>query len=202
MSENKHLLGTIKITQIQPSGLIVETPSGEIYDPSRLLQVERLFLTHQGIEVKSPNGELILDIHHTNHPQTHGKGYNAISVGFSAHYRQMRADFGDHMVDGIAGENIIIQSEELVWLADLGDQVLVEGPSGRRQVLLDVKKIAAPCEEFSHFAANSQGKRLPAGELKETLKLLGDGRRGFLLALNPDQEAIFVQPGDFVFALR
>jgi hypothetical protein len=68
-------------------------------------------------------------------------------------------------------------------------------------VVLDVIKFAAPCEEFSHYAANSQGDRLPAEELKATLQFLEDGRRGFLMKLNVNQEPALVKPGYLVLAV-
>ena len=49
--------------------------------------------------------------------------------------------------------------------------------------MLDVVKTAAPCDEFCHFATNSQDKRLDKQALKETLQFLEHGRRGFLLTL-------------------
>jgi hypothetical protein len=59
----------------------------------------------------------------------------------------------------------------------------------------------APCEEFSHFAANSQDERLSADKLKETLQFLGNGRRGFYLSLSEGQDMVTVQPGDKVYAV-
>ena len=201
MSEILRRIGQVIITQVQPSGLIIKTPSGYIYDPSWRVEVPQLFLTQQGIEAETPQGERIIDIHHAAHTDTHNEGDNAISIGFTSHYAQMRARFGEHMQDGTAGENIIIASEEQVWLDDLGQQIIIQDPNRERQVVLDVIQFAAPCEEFSHYAANSQGERLPAEELKATLQFLGDGRRGFLLNLNVNQEPALVKPGDLVFAV-
>jgi hypothetical protein len=122
-----------------------------------------------------------------------------VSIGFTSHYEAMRARFGEHMVDGIAGENIIIEYGEEVWPEDLGQHIVIENTGTGLRALLDVVSFAAPCDEFSHFAARSQNERLPAGELKSTLQFLNNGRRGFLLVLSGDQEAATVQPGDRVF---
>ena len=62
-------------------------------------------------------------------------------------------------------------------------------------------KFAAPCDEFSRFAAQSQHERLPAEKLKATLQFLGNGRRGFLLALSEGQDSGIVHPGDRVFVV-
>jgi hypothetical protein len=158
-------IGHIKITQVKPAGLIIETPAGYIYDPSRRVEVPQLLLTHQGMEAENPQGERILDIHHAAHSDTHNEGDNVISIDFTYHYAQMRARFGEHMQDGIVGENIIMASAEQFWLDDLGQQIIIQDPNGEQQVVLDVIKFAAPCKEFSRYAANSQGERLPAEEL-------------------------------------
>jgi hypothetical protein len=106
------------------------------------------------------------------------------------------------MVDGIAGENIIIEYDQEVWTEDLGQQLAIENKKTGQMTLLDLVCFAAPCEEFSHFAAQSQDKRLPAAKLKSMLQFLNNGRRGFLLVLHEGQEAATVQPGDRVFAVK
>ena len=194
-------LGQIKLVQVQPSGLIIETPSGGFYDASRRVKVERLLITSKGIEATTSEGEHVLDIHHLDHPDKAYDDDDLISIGFTAHYEAMRARFGEHMVDGAAGENIIIEFEEEVWPEDLGEQVVIENNSKDQRVSLDVVSFATPCEEFSHFAAQSQGAHLPAEELKSILQFLNNGRRGFLLVMSDGQEAVEVQPGDKVYRI-
>ncbi|HET6446162.1 MAG TPA: hypothetical protein VFI27_16465, partial [candidate division Zixibacteria bacterium] len=72
MSEILREIGRVKLVQVQPSGLIIETPSGYFYDVSRRLEVDRLLITSLGIEAETPEGEHVLDIHHISHP---GKAY-------------------------------------------------------------------------------------------------------------------------------
>lgn len=201
MIENIRELGRVKLVQVQPNGIIVETPSGYFYDASRRVEVESLFIKSHGIEAITPEGEHVLDIHHINHPNKAYGNDDLVCIGFTSHYEAMRARFGEHMVDGIAGENIIIEYEQEVWPEDLGQQIAIENTDTGHRVLLDVVSFAAPCEEFSHFAANSQHKRLPAEKLKATLQFLGNGRRGFLLVLSDNQEPATVRPGDRVFVV-
>jgi len=118
--------------------------------PPRRVEVPQLLLRHHGIEAENPQGERILDVHHAAHSDAHNEGDNAISIGFTSHNAQMRARFGEHMQVDIASENILIASEEQFWLDDLGQQIIIQDPNGERQVVLDVIKFAAPCEEFSH----------------------------------------------------
>lgn len=201
MIEKLNLLGYVKLTQLQPTGLIVNTPSGEFYDPSRRLVVDSLQISPLGIEAITPDGEHMLDIHHIDHPDKKYDNDDLVCIGFSSHYAAMRARFGEHMIDGIAGENIIIQAEKEIWPEDLGQRLGFESSETGDITFLDVVKFAAPCEEFSHFAAQSQHQRLPAAELKATLQFLGNGRRGYLLVLSDGQEPAIVQPKDRVFVI-
>ena len=201
MIETLNLLGYVKLTQLQPTGLIVNTPSGEFYDPSRRLVVDSLQISPLGIESITPDGEHMLDIHHIDHPDKKYDNDDLVCIGFSSHYTAMRTRFGEHMIDGIAGENIIIQAEKEIWPEDLGQRLGFESSETGDITFLDVVKFAAPCEEFSHFAAQSQHQRLPAAELKATLQFLGNGRRGYLLVLSDGQEPAIVQPKDRVFVI-
>ncbi|MEE9186634.1 MAG: MOSC domain-containing protein, partial [Bacteroidota bacterium] len=140
-------------------------------------------------------------IHHTAHPQTRSQGDDDVSIGFTSHYAAMRARFGKHMLDGIAGENITIECEDEIWLEDLGQQIAFVNPETGRKTLLDVKDYATPCEEFSHFATCSQHERLPADKMRAALQFLGNGRRGFLLALSDGQGSAEVQSGDKVVVI-
>jgi hypothetical protein len=201
MSRKYRELGHVLITQVQPRGLIQEYSSGSKYDPSNLKEVARLFITPEGIEADTPQGERILDVHHIAHPDTRYSGENDISIGFTAHYDAMRAKFGAHLKNGTAGENIIIAHDKEVWVEDMGDQIAIENSETGEKALFDVNKFAAPCEEFSHFAANSQDERLHADKLKETLQFLRNGRRGFYLSISAGQDMVTVQPGDKVYAV-
>jgi len=201
MAERTRELGRVKLVQLQPSGLIIESGTGEIYDPSRRVQVESLLITALGVETATPEGERVLDIHHMKHPDKAYDNKDLVSIGFTSHYAAMRKRFGEHMVDGVAGENIIIEYDQEVWMEDLGQQLAIESAKTGARALLDVVAFAAPCEGFSHFAADSQDEPLPAGELKTTLQFLNNGRRGFLLVLSEGQEEARVEPGDRVFAV-
>jgi hypothetical protein len=194
-------LGRVKLVQVQPSGLIIETPSGYFYDASRRVEVDRLLITSLGIEATTPQGEHVLDIHHISHPDKAYDNDDLICIGFTAHYEAMRGRFGEHMVDGIAGENIIIDYEEEVWPEDLDRRMAIENQDTGHMALLDLVKFATPCREFSHFANQSQHQDLPAEKLKDTLQFLGNGRRGFLLVLGDGQETAVVRRGDKVFVV-
>jgi hypothetical protein len=136
VSEILRELGRVKLVQVQPSGLIIKTPSGYYYDASRRLDVDSLEITPLSIEATTPNGEHVLDIHHMNHPDKTYDNDDLVSIGFTAHYEAMRARFGEHMVDGIAGENIIIEYEAEVWSEDLGKGIIMENQDTRHRAAL------------------------------------------------------------------
>jgi hypothetical protein len=201
MVKKMRKLGRVKLVQVQPSGLIIETPSGYFYDVTRRVEVESLLITPLGIEATTPEGEHVLDIHHIEHPDKAYDKDDLISIGFTSHYNAMRTRFGDHMVDGSAGENIIIDYGDDVWTEDLGEGILIENAETGGRTFFRLMSFAPPCDEFSHFAANSQDERLPSKELKDMLQFLTNGRRGFLLVMENGQKTAIVKPGDRVFVV-
>jgi len=202
MADTMQEIGRVKLVQVQPSGLIIETPSGYFYDVSRRLEVDRLKITPLGIEATSPEGEHVLDIHHISHPDKAYDNNDLVCIGFTSHYEAMRSRFGEHMVDGSAGENIIIECEDEIWPEDLGQGIAIENQDTGQLAILDLVSFAAPCNEFSHFVNQSQAERLPPDKLKETLQFLGNGRRGYLLVLRDGQETASVQRGDKAFVVK
>ena len=201
MNENFRELGIVELVQVQPSGLIIDTPSGWFYDETRRVEVEKLIITSLGIEATTTDGEHVLDIHHINHPDKEYDDDDLVCIGFTSHYQAMRERFGEHMQDGTAGENIIIKCDQEVWMVDLGSQIAFENAETGQKTFLDVLSFVAPCDEFSHFAANSQHERLSAEELKAALQFLNNGRRGFLLVLSEGQESTTIQAGDRMFVI-
>jgi len=195
-------LGHVKLVQVQPSGLIIETPSGYFYDVSRRLEVDQLKITSLGIEATTTEGEHVLDIHHISHPDKAYDNDDLVCIGFTSHYEAMRDRFGEHMEDGTAGENIIIECADEIWPEDLGKGIAIENQDTGQLAILDLVSFAAPCNEFSHFVNQSQEERLPADTLKETLQFLGNGRRGFLLVLKEGQESAVIQGGDKVLVVN
>ncbi len=195
----------MSLVQLQPSGLVIDNPDpgpDSVYDASRRVQVERLDITPRGIGVTLPGGERVLDIHHLDHPDKAYSDDDLVCVGFTAHYEAMRAQFGEHMVDGIAGENIIIDYPEEVWPDDLGSGLGIENQDTGDLATLEMVSFAAPCVEFSRFCIERPKEDVPASELGEALRFLGNGRRGFLLALDEALDEVVVRPGDRVFLLN
>ena len=205
MLEKVRQLGQVNLVQLQPYGLIIKTPkktpTGHYYDATRLLQVDQLEITPLGIEARIPGGRHILDIHHFNHTDKAYDEDDLVCIGFTSHYEAMRSNFGEYMVNGIAGENIVIEYPEEVWPDDLGQRLGIENQETGEMAKLEMVKFATPCIEFSQFCIQSQYEKTPAKIIKDVLKFLGNGRRGLLLVLNKLHDVITVRPGDKVFVL-
>lgn len=201
--EEARRLGTVSLVQLQPRGLIIDvsgpSPFRSFYDASRRVEVDRLEITPRGIEATLPTGERVLDIHHLDHPDKAYGDDDLVCVGFSAHYAAMRAAFGNHLVDGVAGENVLIDYSEEVWPEDLGRALAIENQDTGEVATLEMASFAAPCVEFSRFCAQRQHDEIPAHKLGEILRFLGNGRRGFLLVLDDAHDVVTVRPGDKVF---
>ena len=204
MSQQKvRPIGEVRLVQLQPAGLIIDAsepgPVRSFYDASRRVVVRSLQISPRGIEATLPTGERVLDIHHLDHPDKAYDDDDLVCVGFSAHYDAMRREFGEHMVDGIAGENILIDYPEEVWPADLGDKVAIENQESGEMAMLEMVSFAEPCVEFSRFCAQRPYEEMSGRRLGEILGFLGDGRRGFLLVLNHALGVVTVRPGDKVY---
>jgi hypothetical protein len=82
-------IGKIQQLQIQTSSLKVGERPHRRYDPSPIMQVERLRITPEGVIGIAGDGSRITDIHHARHPHSRNDGDNAVSIGFTAHYTLM-----------------------------------------------------------------------------------------------------------------
>ena len=194
-------IGRITLLQIQRSSLTMGKRLETYYDPTPLLAVKSLRLTPQGVFGRNDDGTEIIDLHHIEHPDSHNsRGVNGVSFGFTSHYASMREAYGDHLVDGSAGENILIEADEVLQLQDLGGRLAIQLQKTGIFVYLTALKVATPCIEFSQYAAN-HGKPLPADKLKAALQFLDKGRRGFYATVEDSPEEMVVQIGDRVFAV-
>jgi hypothetical protein len=150
------------------------------YDPSHIRTVDRLHLDDRGA-IGDLNGDRLVDAHHLDHPRSrnHGRA-SGLSIGFTAHYRTMRELFGEHVTDGVAGENVLIDSDDHVTVDQLAGASLRTRDG--RTIAFDDVEVAEPCVEFSRFVLG-----VPPGEvgdgMREPLQQLRGGMRGFYVAL-------------------
>jgi hypothetical protein len=190
------LIGTIVRLQVQESSLKVGDKPRR-YDPEPIQSVPALSISSAGVVGLMENGESIVDVHHHDHPASKNRGgENGISLGFTGHYREMRKRFGQHLADGIAGENILIEADRQFQEEELAVGVVVEGAAGKRLELRPVI-VAAPCVEFSRYALKFPDDARPDTTVTEALRFLDAGMRGFYATY--DGEPAMVEVGARVF---
>jgi len=196
------LIGTIVRLQIQRSSLKLGERPRRWFDPAPLLPVPTLAVSPDGAVGLLPDGLQVTDVHNRRHPQSrHGSG-NGLSLGFTSHYAQMRSRLGDRMVDGVAGENILVETEREFRRGDLPVTLAIEGADGR--VRLEGVRVIEPCVEFSRYTLGYSGR--PDDDLNQedpavtpTLQFLRFGTRGYCATYAAGPTVI--RPGDRLYAV-
>jgi hypothetical protein len=164
------LIGTVVRLQVQRSRLKPGPATTRVYDPAPLAEVTELQITPRGV-----TGDGILDVHHADHPDTRNvKLLNGVSVMTVSRYRALREAYGEHLVDGIAGESLLLDTEHL---DDLSGPLVLE--TGDGQIAFDSIP-APPCVEFTRFVLG-RGAGDVGPEVMSTLEALDDGARGYYL---------------------
>ena len=143
----EHAIGTVVRLQVQESSLKVGAKPRS-YDPAPIRSVTAVSLSRSGVVGLPGNGETLVDVHHHDHPDSKNRdGENGISLGFTTHYAAMRNRFGEHLTDGVAGENILIAVDRQFSAEDLVRGVVIEGQNGMRLELRPVI-VAAPASSL------------------------------------------------------
>ena len=172
------LLGRIVRLQLQPASLKVGGKP-ERYDPTPLCVAPRLTLGPGGVIGWTEHGEPIDDVHNRTHPDSKNRGgANGISIGFTAHYEAMRARFGAHLSNGIAGENILVATERVVGEAEVASGLMIVAADGGR-IRLSEAQAAEPCVPYTRFALRLPPQAREPATLKEALAFLRGGTRGY-----------------------
>jgi MOSC domain-containing protein YiiM len=170
-------LGKVVRLQVQAAALKSGERPNRVYGTAPLVEVEELLLTPEGAAGVDAAGARILDVHNTAHPATRYSDGNTVSFGLTSHYARMRERFGPHMVDGCAGENILVETDAPLRLFEIGARVGLRGSKTGEILEFSTIRVALPCVEFSKFTVRNQDAT-PA-DLKPVLQFLGEGTRGF-----------------------
>jgi hypothetical protein len=170
-------LGTVVRLQVQRSRLKPGVAPHRTYDPAPLLEVEALDVGPRGVRGVVPGGT-VLDVHHADHPDTRNvRLRNGLSLLPRAHYERMRAAYGPHLVDGSAGESLLLDTDGPLVLDNLAGDLELETADGS-WLALRAARVAAPCVEFSRFALGVEGSGVDDA-VRAALTDLDDGVRGF-----------------------
>ena len=181
-SAERDPIGTVRRLQVQRTRLKPGPKGQRAYDPAPLLEVDAVQVGPRGLT--APDGAL--DVHHADHPDSRNvRLRNGLSVLPRAHYDLLRARFGPHVVDGSAGESLLLETDGPLQEADLSGTLLLDsvGPDGSpgRPLELTDGQAAPPCVEFSRWVLGRAAGSPVDDELREALAFLEDGRRGFYL---------------------
>lgn len=150
MTQDRQPIGRIVRLQVQTASLKHGDRPRSWYDPAPITVVPRLMLDAHGVRGVLDDGTILEDVHNETHDASKFRGENGISIGFTSHYRSMRERFGDHLTDGIAGENILIACDANQSLESMiGPRLHVSTGDGTVE-LIEVE-VATPCVEFSKF---------------------------------------------------
>jgi hypothetical protein len=85
------------------------------------------------------------------------------------------------------------------WPENLGGSLTIESQDTGATAVLNVVSFAVPCTEFSRYCLQRPHGHVPIPRLREAVKFLGGGRRGFLVLIDAAHQPITVRPGDRVF---
>jgi hypothetical protein len=191
-------LGRIVRLQIQLDHLKQGEEPHRVYDPTPIKEVMGLWLSPQGVVAPTREG-FVLDVHHADRPHHRNRnGANALSFGFTGSCARIRERFGPRLWDGIAGENILLEGDAPTP-ASLIAGVRVQKADGRSFELRDVIP-APPCAPFSCFLLGVDHVHADPAAVKETLRFLSRGMRGFYCRYS-ESEPAFLEPGDAFYSL-
>jgi hypothetical protein len=182
--------------QVQTASLKRGEKPHRVYDPSPLRAVKELRLTPRGAVGIAEGGEALVDVHHRDHHASKHEPGREVSFGFTSHYGKMRGQYGDGLVTGCAGENILLESDRVWRLEDFASGLELRSAASGAAVRLDAVIVADPCVEFSRFSLGD-----PAAspqDLKPVLQFLGEGTRGY--CFTPAGEFVLA-PGDVLVAV-
>jgi hypothetical protein len=177
-------LGRVVHLQVQTGTLKRGERPNRVYDPGPLFAVTELLLTPRGAAGATAHGEVVLDVHHTDHPASKAAAGREVSFGFTGHYAKMRERFGERMVPGCAGENVLLETEGVHRLEEFARGLAFRSASTGALLRLAAVSVAEPCVEFSRFSLGDPGAS--PQDLKPVLQFLGEGLRGYCFTPSAD----------------
>jgi len=148
------------------------------YEPAVLVPVNSLLAEPRGVRGVTADGEVVLDVHHRDHPKSRDrKGKAGILFMGTGDYAALRARYGDHVVDGIAGETVLLEAPDGLAGGGLPATVTVLTVDGPLE--LHGVRTAAPCVEFSRFCLRREVSAVVDDAVKTTMIDLDNGARGY-----------------------
>lgn len=148
------------------------------YDPTPIESVPRLEVSTQGVIGLGRGLGRLLDVHHVDHPATRDpRGRGGVSIMGTGDYAALRARYGEHLVEGIAGETILVEAPDGLAGLALPDTITVRTATG--PIVLQGIGVAEPCVEFSRFCLRQEPSATADDDVRHALVDLGNGARGY-----------------------
>ena len=148
------------------------------YDPSMIESVPRIEVGPAGVVGLAERLGEVMDVHHVDHPRSRDRKGNAgVTVMGTGDYARLRAAYGDHLTEGIAGETILVDAPDGLARRAMPDRITVltaGGPIPLRQV-----RVADPCVEFSRYCLGQEPSATVDDAVRQALVDLDDGARGY-----------------------
>ncbi len=197
--DDLELLGTIVRLQVQTASLKMGQRPTSWYNPEFIRTVPALRIDDGGVTGIDGAGAVhVPDVHHRDHQQSKYRGENGVSVGFTGHYARMRGRFGAYLVDGVAGENILVEADREFPESEVAGGLVILGADGT--IAMTAVQHAPPCVEFSKFCAGYAPDQRADAVVAETLQYLNLGMRGFYATLaDGSPPFVTVSLGDAVY---
>ena len=151
-----------------------------VYRPEVLHEVDRLIATPDGVVGVDADGAEHVDVHHRAHPASRDrKGRAGISIMTTGDYRALRDRYGAHLVDGIAGESILLEHPAGLARRAMPVTLTLRRAADGGQVPLTGVHIADPCVEFTRFCLRLPASDVVGDDVRQGLLDLGGGARGY-----------------------
>lgn len=164
------------------------------YRPEAIEPVDRLVAGPRGVLGVTGAGEEILDVHHQDHPHSRDrKGRAGVLFMGTGDYAALRARYGEHVVDGIAGETVLLDASAGLARLGLPPVATIFTADGPLE-LHDVRE-AEPCVEFSRFCLRQDPSPVVDDAVRRALVDLDFGARGYRSVA---QNAATIRLGDIV----
>lgn len=148
------------------------------YEPSPLVSVSALLADERGVRGVLADGETVLDVHHQDHPRSRDrKGRAGFVFMGTGDYDVLRSRYGDHLVNGIAGETMLLDAPDGLAGRDLPAVVTVVTADGPLE--LHAVRPADPCVEFSRYCLRQEPSPVVDDAVRQALIDLDNGFRGY-----------------------
>lgn len=172
--------------QVQTEPLKIGRRPLRRYDPASIESVPRLEITPQGViglRRGRPGAPVdhfgsVIDVHHIDHERSRDrKGTAGVSVMGTGDYAALRARYGDHLTEGIAGETILLDAPDGLAGIDMPTELEVVTATGT--ITFTNVRVAEPCVEFSRFCLGQEPSPVVGDEVRQALIDLDNGARGY-----------------------